>query len=182
MFEFAYVYPGVWFQIFFNVHPEIWGNDPIWLIFFKLVGSTTNQYVCLSLCMSISLETLNHNTSIQQVALQQACALAEAGHESPKWRVPTFLEWVVISQPPLGLKQVNYSDLQFILKWCFIMLGYLCHKKDLKFECIWCLWLWKNVYLYICIYNCFSSFEMIGPGLTYVNWQIWCTPLLNYCT
>ena len=26
----------------FNVHPKPWGNDPIWLIVFKWVGSTTN--------------------------------------------------------------------------------------------------------------------------------------------
>ena len=32
---------GWWFQIFFIFTPT-WGNDPIWLIFFKWVGSTTN--------------------------------------------------------------------------------------------------------------------------------------------
>ena len=31
----------------FYVHPETWGNDPIWLIFFKWVGEpTTNQNTC----------------------------------------------------------------------------------------------------------------------------------------
>ena len=32
---------GWWFQIFF-MFTSTWGNDPIWLIFFKGVGSTTN--------------------------------------------------------------------------------------------------------------------------------------------
>ena len=31
-----------WFQLFFIFTPT-WGNDPVWLIFFKWVGSTTNQ-------------------------------------------------------------------------------------------------------------------------------------------
>ena len=33
---------GWWFQIFFIFTP-IWGRFPFWLIFFKWVGSTTNQ-------------------------------------------------------------------------------------------------------------------------------------------
>ena len=37
--------PGWWFQIFFIFTP-IWGRFPIWLIFFKWVGSTTNQ-ICV---------------------------------------------------------------------------------------------------------------------------------------
>ena len=34
-----------WWQLkdFWNFHPEIWGNDPIWRTFLKGVGSTTNQ-------------------------------------------------------------------------------------------------------------------------------------------
>ena len=31
-----------WFQIFF-MFTSTWGNDPVWLIFFRWVGSTTNQ-------------------------------------------------------------------------------------------------------------------------------------------
>ena len=34
-------FSGWWFQIFFIFIP-IWGNDPIWLIFFRWVCSTTN--------------------------------------------------------------------------------------------------------------------------------------------
>ena len=32
-----------WFQIFFIFNPT-WGDDPIWLIFFRWVGSTTTQF------------------------------------------------------------------------------------------------------------------------------------------
>ena len=35
-------YSRWWFQIFFMFTPT-WGNDPIWRIFFRWVGSTTNQ-------------------------------------------------------------------------------------------------------------------------------------------
>ncbi len=35
--------PRWWFQIFFMFIPT-WGRFPFWLIFFKWVGSTTNQY------------------------------------------------------------------------------------------------------------------------------------------
>ena len=37
---------GWWFQIFFIFIPT-WGNDPMWLIFFGWVGSTTNQIYIL---------------------------------------------------------------------------------------------------------------------------------------
>ena len=30
-------FPGWWFQPFLNFHPENWGNDPIWPIFFKWI-------------------------------------------------------------------------------------------------------------------------------------------------
>ena len=40
---------GWWFQTFVYFHPEPWGNDPIWLIFFKLV-ETTNQVFCVGFC------------------------------------------------------------------------------------------------------------------------------------
>ena len=36
---------GWWFQIFFIFIPT-WGNDPVWLIFFRWV-ETTNQMICL---------------------------------------------------------------------------------------------------------------------------------------
>ena len=29
-------------KVFLNFHPDPWGNDAIWRIFFKWVGSTTN--------------------------------------------------------------------------------------------------------------------------------------------
>ena len=31
-----------WFQRFCYFHPDPWGDDPIWLIFFRWVGSTNN--------------------------------------------------------------------------------------------------------------------------------------------
>ena len=36
-----------WFQIFFYVHPEPWGNDPIWRAYFSngLVQPPTGQYI-----------------------------------------------------------------------------------------------------------------------------------------
>ena len=40
--DFSHYLASWWFQPFFIFTP-IWGNDPIWLIFFKRVGSTTNQ-------------------------------------------------------------------------------------------------------------------------------------------
>ncbi len=33
-----------WFQFFLYFHPENWGRFPFWLIFFKWVGSTTNEF------------------------------------------------------------------------------------------------------------------------------------------
>ena len=33
-----------WFQIFFIFIPNLGEDDPIWLLFFKWVGSTTNQF------------------------------------------------------------------------------------------------------------------------------------------
>ena len=38
------IFSGWWFQIFFIFTP-IWGRFPFWLIFFKWVGSTTNQFL-----------------------------------------------------------------------------------------------------------------------------------------
>ncbi len=40
-FNSGWIMAGWWFQTFFIFTPT-WGNDPIWLIFFKWVGSTTN--------------------------------------------------------------------------------------------------------------------------------------------
>ena len=37
-------HPRWWFQICFYVHPDPWGNDPIWLIFFKRF-ETTNYFL-----------------------------------------------------------------------------------------------------------------------------------------
>ncbi len=48
MLIFLGVYFFLWvvvWKIFFIFIP-VWGNDPIWLIFFKWVGSTTNYFLC----------------------------------------------------------------------------------------------------------------------------------------
>ena len=40
---FGYVFTGWWFQIFYSFNPT-WGRFSIWLLFFRWVGSTTNQF------------------------------------------------------------------------------------------------------------------------------------------
>ena len=42
-------FSGWWFQTFFIFTP-IWGRFPIWLIFFRWVGSTTNQFTLRNTC------------------------------------------------------------------------------------------------------------------------------------
>jgi len=45
IYIYLFIHTGWWFQRFFTFIPT-WGNDPIWLIFFKWV-ETTNSYICV---------------------------------------------------------------------------------------------------------------------------------------
>ncbi len=55
---------GWWFQVFFIFTP-IWGNDPIWLIFFKWV-ETTNQIRNYSICKTACNK---HHDKLQEMLL-----------------------------------------------------------------------------------------------------------------
>ena len=56
--KFVYYLTGWWFQMFIILTPT-WGNEPIWLIFFKWV-ETTNQLRFVS----PNVQSLNHQTSV----------------------------------------------------------------------------------------------------------------------
>ena len=162
-----------WFQTFFYVHPENWGTFPFWLIFFKWVGSTTNEIsnkvegsapsqFMFDLCGSV-LQVMSL-TSLVSLRLPQLCIKActiGPGQQMERNSVAILSTFFCAQKIPAGMHSHEFPN-----KWGLYRIG-------------WFLFRYTNLFsglgmflppFSVCFVSFFFNVSVESEGTTY-----WCS-------
>ena len=131
---------------FFLIFTSTWGNDPIWLIFFRWVGSTTNQFSLVLNDFPKRVLLLVGLGRWGSDSIQDSCKVTwlQSGFLSHfLWIFSSLTNWELISE--LGApRNCTWNFLAFCKKHRWVNSGF-----QLPNSCFLLLWLWCKQHSHI---------------------------------